>query len=98
MTDMSQSTLTVERVFPVSFGPMVWGTFTGNFRVGDRLLLERSDGTRATGNVKSIDPHRPAHARKDQISIGVRGEVADVVRAGDVLQFLGPEENEIPRG
>lgn len=88
---MNEATLTVEEVFHVVFGPMVWGTLSGHFAVGDRLLLERADGTRATGNVKSIDFHRPADAHDDQISIGVRGEVADVVRVGDVLRFLGPD-------
>ena len=85
---MSAGELHVERIFPVTFlpGPVLWGTVTGVIAEGDELVLERGDGTRVTGKVTAIDPHRPQHARADQFNVGVDGELASLVQVGDVVQ------------
>jgi hypothetical protein len=84
----------VEDVFPLSFlaGPIVWGTFTGAFRPGDRVTLERPDGTTAEGHVILVDRNRPRDARPDQIGTAIGGDVAEIVRPGDLLAIFPPED------
>jgi hypothetical protein len=77
----------VEEIFPVSFQPVpfLWGTLKGSLRIGDEVFMDTPDG-RLTGKVTNIEPHKPPHARDDQFSIAVSGDLVPFVSRGSVIR------------
>ncbi len=94
MTTQRSATLSVEDVFPsyVLDGPVVWGTFTGALKPGDRVVLERTDGTTATGHIILVDRNRPRDAQPDQIGTALCGDTARIVKPGDMLTSSATED------
>jgi hypothetical protein len=87
--------LRVERVFPGSFlpGPVLRGTIRGEIAAGDELVLERADGTRATGRrATTLDFNRPSDAREDHsLASPSKATWAAIAEVGDLIRTVEPD-------
>jgi hypothetical protein len=84
---VSTAEFTVEEIFPVSFQPVpfLWGTLKGSLRIGDEVELDTAAGPQG-GKVVTIELHKPPHARDDQFSIAIAGDLVPHVARGSVIR------------